>query len=273
MVDAPLTLEYAQVEGFRPLLLDLHLPSARQPGAGLPVVVYVHGGGWRRGTRRMTGPAFDGGPGLFARITGEGFAVVSADYRLSGEALFPAQLDDVRAALAWVGEHAAEFGMDAGRVVLWGESAGAHLAALLALSVPGVRGVGVRGVVDWYGPANLLSLPEQLGGAAAGAGAADSREGLLLGGRPEDLPEPARAASPRYQVHADAPPFRILHGTADRLVPFAQSRELADALDEAGVQVELTPVEGADHMWTGASAAAVEDVLAESLAFARAVTA
>jgi acetyl esterase/lipase len=259
-------LAYAAPVGFRPLLLDLYLPGRPESA---PLVVFLHGGGWLRGDRSMVSPQFASWrPGPLARLAAAGFAVASVDYRLSGEARFPAQLEDVSAAVGWLTGRAAEYGFDAGRIVLWGESAGAHLAALLGLQSTGPR---VRGVIDWYGPADLLALDEQVGAAGALTDdPLDTREARLLGAPVAEVPELARAASPVSHVRAGAPPFLIAHGTADQAVPFAQSATLAAALAEAGVGVRFEAVEGADHMWIG-----VDDLTPlfdAVVAFAREVT-
>jgi acetyl esterase/lipase len=260
-------LAYAAPIGFRPLLLDLYLPAAGPDPA--PLVVFMHGGGWLRGDRAMVGPGFAAWrPGPLARLAADGFAVASVDYRLSGEARFPAQLEDVSAAVDWLAGHAGEYGLDAGRIVLWGESAGAHLAVLLGLSS---RRPPVRGVVDWYGPADLTALQQQVGAAGAlSDDPLDTREARLLGAPVAEVPELARAASPISHVRAGAPPFLIAHGTADRAVPFQQSEALAAALAEAGADVRFEAVDGADHMWVG-----VEDLTPlydAVVAFAREVT-
>jgi acetyl esterase/lipase len=259
-------LAYAAPVGFRPLLLDVYLPGRPESA---PLVVFLHGGGWLRGDRSMVSPQFASWrPGPLARLAAAGFAVASVDYRLSGEARFPAQLEDVSAAVGWLTGRAAEYGFDAGRIVLWGESAGAHLAALLGLQSTGPR---VRGVIDWYGPADLLALDEQVGAAGALTDdPLDTREARLLGAPVAEVPELARAASPVSQVRAGAPPFLIAHGTADQAVPFAQSEALAAALAEAGVGVRFEAVDGADHMWIG-----VDDLTPlfdAVVAFAREVT-
>src|SRR5579859_1064148 len=259
-------LAYAAPVGFRPLLLDLYRPAAG--AVPPPLVVFLHGGGWLRGDRSLVGPGFAGWrPGPLARLAAAGFAVASADYRLSGEARFPAQLEDVSAAVDWLTGRADEYGFDPGRIVLWGESAGAHLAALLGLQSPG----RVRGVVDWYGPADLAALDKQVGAAGALTDdPLDSRQARLLGAPVAEVPELARAASPISHVRAGAPPFLIAHGTADRAVPFQQSEALAAALTEAGADVRFEAVDGADHMWIG-----VEDLTPlydAVVAFAREVT-
>lgn len=229
-------LIFAEPEGYRPLSLDLHLPSS----AGAPVVLFVHGGGWRSGSRREFGPDIDD---AFARIVAAGFAVASVDYRLSAEATFPAQVDDVAAALGWLRSNAAELGIDASRVVLWGESAGANLAALVALRPD----AGVQGVVDWYGPTDLVELARVLGRQDD----PDSSEAKWLGAVVSARPDLAAAASPARQVHPGAPPFLIVHGTEDESVPRSQADLLANAVREAGGDVELVIVEGAGHRWSG----------------------
>ena len=261
---------YAVRPGYRPLQLDLYEPAAKGPH---PVVLFLHGGGWRLGTRRMFCPTWrHWRPDPFARLAAAGFTVVSAEYRLSGEAAFPAQLDDVTDALRWVGARADEPGADPGRVVVWGESAGGHLAALLGLTAPRARPGAVAGVVDWYGPSNLRTLAAQARpDSVARSDTADSREAQLIGAPVADEPELARAASPVSYVHAAAPPFHLAHGTADRFVPAGQSEELAEALRRAGVPVELDHVEGADHMWQGAPDP--ERIFARALDFVRRVIA
>jgi acetyl esterase/lipase len=259
-------IPYAVRPGFRPLQLDLYRPAGAGPH---PVVLFLHGGGWRLGTRAVFCPTWrHWQPDPFARIVAAGFAVASAEYRLSGEAVFPAQLEDVTDALRWIGARADELGVDMGRVVVWGESAGGHLAALLGLAATRARPGSVVGVVDWYGPSDLATLAEQARpDAVARSDAADSREALLIGALVADEPELARAASPVSYVHAAAPPFHIAHGTADRFVPAEQSQELADALRRAGVPVELDLIEGADHMWQGA--VEPERIFARALDFAK----
>ncbi len=234
---AILEIDVVQPAGFRPLSLDLRTPEA----AGAPLVVFLHGGGWLRGSRKVFTPGISD-ERSFDRIVAAGFAVASCEYRLSGEARFPAQLDDVDAALDWLQRHGGEYGVDASRLVLWGVSAGATLAALT-----GLRRSDVRGVVDWFGPADLFTMAEH----DVGEPAEQTREARWLGAPAADLPEAARRASPALQAHAGAPPFHISHGTADEHVPFAQSEALAAALSAADVDVEFIPIEGGRHFWQG----------------------
>ncbi|MDL4815624.1 alpha/beta hydrolase [Actinomadura opuntiae] len=236
---------YAELDGARPLEVDLWLP-----GGNAPLVLFLHGGAWRRGRRDDMGMRTRGwSPGPFARLAAAGFAVACADYRLSGEATFPAQLDDVRAALRWLVLRSAELGVDPGRIVVWGESAGGHLASLLALTSDEPR---LAGAVVWYGPADLTLSP-------------GPPESLLLGGDPADK---ARAAGPVAHVHAGAPPFLLVHGEDDTLVPCAHSQALAGRLREVGAPVDLRLVPSAEHGWHGVSDEVVESIFDVSLRFA-----
>ncbi|MGY1643517.1 alpha/beta hydrolase fold domain-containing protein [Geodermatophilus sp. SYSU D00703] len=266
---ALLGVPYAAIPGIRPLELDLYLPAGDGPA---PAVVFLHGGGWRLGSRRSAGPAFPG-PALFEEVARAGIAVASVDYRLSGEAVWPAQLSDAKAAVRWLRARAGELGIDAGRVAAWGESAGGHLAALLGLTADDAAlegDVGVTGpssavtaVAAWYPPTDLAGFA---GDAGADPADASTREAQLLGAPPAAVPDLAAQASPVTHVSPAAPPFLLLHGTADRFVPCVQSERLAAALDAAGADVTLHTYPGADHMWLGAPDAA-RDALRRTLAF------
>lgn len=250
---------FAALPGSRPLELDLYLPAAD----GAPVVVFLHGGGWRLGSRHSAGPAYAGqSPTPFERLAQAGVAVASADYRLSGEATWPAQLHDAKAAVRWLRARAEELGVDGDRIAAWGESAGGHLAALLGLTGedPALEGgIGVSGpssavsaVVAWYAPSDLRAVAGDLGTDPLDP---TTREAELLGAPPPEVPDAAAEASPLSHVSPAAPPFLLLHGAADRFVPCVQSERLYDALVEAGVEVELDVYEGADHMWRGSDEA------------------
>ena len=251
-------IDFVQPTGFRPLSLDLRVPDA---AGAAPLVVFLHGGGWLRGSRRVFTPGISEAQS-FDRIVAAGFALAACEYRLSGEARFPAQLADVDAAIEWLREHGAEYGADASRPVLWGVSAGATLAALT-----GLRRDDVRGVVDWFGPADLVAMAEH----DLGEPPAETREARWIGAPAAELPEVARAASPTFQVHAGAPPFHISHGTADEHVPFAQSEGLAAALGAVGAEVEFHPVAGGRHFWQGLDD--VEQVFDRAIDFVARVTA
>lgn len=255
---------YAGVEGGRPLELDLWLPGPERQHAEppAPLVLFVHGGAWRRGRRDDMGlRTRSWSPGPFARIAAAGLAVACVDYRLSGEAAFPAPLDDLRAALRWLALRSAELGVDARRTVVWGESAGGHLAALLAL---GRADPPPAGAVLWYAPSDLTR-------ARGGYRPEDpsTPEALLLGGAPATLPERARAAGPLAQIHAGAPPFLVVHGEEDGMVAPSHSTDLAAALEGAGVPVQLRLVPGADHAWYRLPDEKVDELFAHSLHFAR----
>lgn len=252
---------YAALPGVRPLELDLYLPS--EAPAPVPVVVFVHGGGWRMGRRGSTGPAYAGrSPSPFEQLAAAGIAVASIDYRLSGEATWPAQLHDVKAAVRWLRARANEIGIDPDRIAAWGESAGGHLVALLGLTGEAADGAGLEGevgitgpssavaaVVAWYPPTDLAAMPGDLGTDPTSA---DTREAQLVGAPLASAPDVTASASPITHVRPGAPPFLLLHGRSDRAVPCVQSERLRDALVAAGNTVDLATYADADHMWLGA---------------------
>jgi acetyl esterase/lipase len=245
-------IEYAEVPGFRPLELDLYRPDGLT--GPVPVVVHVHGGGWRRGSRRHPLPAL--GDGFYHELAATGIAVAAIDYRLSGEARYPAAVDDVRAAVAWARTALAGYGITVGPLALWGDSAGGHLALLAALTT-----APVDGVVAWFPVTDLTTMHEP------GDDDPESREAQFLGAPPSVVPELARAASPVSHVHAGAPPVLLLHGDSDGLVPASQSTRLARALADAGGTVTLELVPGASHFWDGADD--VPGIVARSAGFVR----
>ncbi len=185
---------YAALPGARPLELDLYLPAHRAP-----VVLFLHGGGWRLGSRHSAGPQF-AGSAPFEQLAQAGIGVASIDYRLSGEAVWPAQLHDAKAAVRWLRSRADELDVDPDRIAAWGESAGGHLAALLGLTggeldgEVGVTGVpsSVRAVVAWYPPTELATVADPADPT--------SREAQLLGPRPRPTRSwprrPARSPTP-----------------------------------------------------------------------------
>jgi acetyl esterase/lipase len=272
-------IEFARVgdDGSRPLLLDLYLPGAESGAAPRPAVIPFHGGGWRAGERSSLGPVLDGfGSSAFEKLTDAGLVVASADYRLSQEAHFPAQLHDAKSAVRWLRNHAADYNVDPARIYAWGDSAGGHLASLVGLTAgaDGARADGadaaVAAVAAWYPPTDLGRMAEQsLPAAVARADDPGSREELLIGAVLADEPAKTAAASPISYVSRSAPPFFLAHGTADRFVPPAQSESLAAALEGAGAAVELLLIEDADHMWIlpDHSQAAAEKAMGATVAF------
>jgi len=248
-------IEYAR-RGEKSLLLDLYLPEAKA-SKPLPVVVWVHGGGWRNGSK-------DRCPAVW--LVSEGYAVASISYRLATEAQWPAQMDDCRAALRWLRANAAGHGLDSERVAAWGGSAGGHLAALMG-TLDGEAAERVQAVVDWYGPSDLLTMPPNVITASnPREKAAQANGALLLGGVVVELPERAKSASALHQVTPDDPPFLILHGDADPQVPLEQSERLHARLRAAGVPSTLKVLPGAGHGGAAFSSEEARDAMRKFLA-------
>jgi acetyl esterase/lipase len=230
--------------------LDLVLPVKRAEDP-LPVVVYVHGGAWLAVDKSF------GLPPVIPYAASGQYAGVTIGYRLSGEATWPAQIHDCKAAIRWIRANAAKYGLDADRIGVWGDSAGGHLVAILGTSgdVPAMNGrLGpnadlssrVACVVDFFGPTDLLRMV-QVAPPESDQDAANWPETRLIGGPIQDNPEKVASASPLTYVTADDPPFLIVHGTQDPIVPFNQSELLHAALAKAGVPSTLIAVEGAGH--------------------------
>jgi acetyl esterase/lipase len=240
---------YAQPVGFRPLRLDLYSGHVAGPR---PLVVFVHGGGWTTGHKRATAHYADF-PGLLASLARKGFVVASVEYRLSGEKAFPGAIVDVTAAVSFLRANAVRYGIDPGRVVLWGGSAGAHIAAMAAFT-----DARVQGFIGWYGPYDVDALlARQLAAVKAGVPMDAQAKSELTGGLSffgctldGCPPGMARAASPIAHVDRADPPTLLVHGTADTLVPPAQSEAFESVLRNAGVPVEIVMLPGANHGWT-----------------------
>jgi acetyl esterase/lipase len=230
-------LEFARPDG-HPLLLDLYLPQ--RPVGLAPLIVWIHGGGWMIGDRGQVPP-------VIGQFAARGLAVASIEYRLSGQAIFPAQLDDVRSAVRWLREHGDGYGVDPWAIGLWGSSAGAHLAALAATSAR-EEADRVQAVCDGYGPTRLQDMDAQRRPQDVIHGPRGSAEGRLLGVATGDAsPELLHAADPIAHVTSDAPPFLIVHGTDDLLVPAQQSIDLHDRLVAARVESTLCLLDDMPH--------------------------
>ena len=233
-------IEYSRPNGY-PLLLDLYLPE-RVQDEGAPVVVWVHGGGWKNGSKEKPKAAW---------LAEEGYAVVSINYRLTDVAQWPAQIDDCREAVRWARRNASVFGFDLDRIGTWGSSAGGHLVALMGtLPYPENESVSsrVQAVCDWFGPTELLTMPpNNVGEGRTEEDVANSNGAKLLGCTVKDCPELARQASAHDNVSKDDAPFLIMHGDEDPGVPIQQSIQFYKRLRKTGVPVKYEVVEGAGH--------------------------
>jgi acetyl esterase/lipase len=238
--------------------LDVYLPAE---GEGpFPVIISIHGGAFMAGDKTSIQ--------LMSSLAGlkRGYAVVAINYRLSGEARFPAMVHDAKAAVRWVRANAQLYHFDPRRIAAWGGSAGGYLALMLGMSA-GVdtledlslghpeQSCAVQAVVDWFGPSDFLEMDEQLveNGLSPVPGqehsGANSPESLFMGQRITEIPDQVRAANPLTYIQSKAPPFLIQHGTKDDTVPVQQSINLAASLKTVlGSQmVTLELLEGAGH--------------------------
>jgi len=238
---------YSVLPGFRPLVLDLYLP---QGTASQPLIVFVHGGGWVGGNTRHSGALADF-PHALAQLAAEGFVVASVEYRLAGEAPFPAALQDLRAAVRFLKGNAAKYRIDAAKVAVWGGSAGGQLAALAATScgeqgldpAPAARGSEcVQGAVIWYGVFDFAPVVARNGSAGP-----DNR----FLGCSNECDAVVRRASPIAYVTADDPPFLLIHGEGDKTVDVSQSRLMETALKKIGVDVQAMYIPAVDHSFVG----------------------
>jgi acetyl esterase/lipase len=240
----------ALIPGYRLLRLDLHLPKAA-PGP-IPVVVYASGGAWTL-TMKHAGP--------WTFLPGRGYAVAVVEYRVSGEARYPAPLHDLKGAVRWLRANAAEYNLDADRIAAWGSSAGAHLLSMLAVTngMPEFEGeVGghldcsssVVSVIDHYGPSDLTAMGEDTNsvpGVMELFGTSTAPEARLLGFVPSERPEEAARANPITYVSRSTVPFLIMHGDGDIRLGVGQSRRLHQALRNVGADVTYHEIPGANH--------------------------
>ncbi len=238
-------LEYAKV-GDKKLLLDLYLPEkADRP---LPVIIGIHGGGWAKGSRAS-------GPGSW--LARYGYAVAVINYRLSGEAIFPAQIEDCKSAVRWLRANAKKYHLDPERFGATGHSAGGHLTSLLATTgdiKEFDKGENVefssriQAAVPSAGPTDFLQMDAHAPkGAKLKHDAPNSPEARLIGGPIQENKDKVAKANPITYVTKDDPPFLIVHGDQDPVVPVHQAQLLHEALQKAGIEVKLHPVKGAGH--------------------------
>jgi acetyl esterase/lipase len=230
--------------------LDLFLPrGAPNPS---PLIIWVHGGAWQGGSKENC-------PAL--RYVERGYAVASVNYRLSQHAIFPAQIQDCKAAVRWLRAHAKENNIDPNRFAAWGSSAGGHLVALLG-TTGDVKAfdVGqslqessrVQAVVDFFGPVDFTQMARfSLPNTPFDHDAVDSPESRLIGGAVQQNKDKVAKANPITYISKGDPPFLIMHGNRDNIVPYQQSELLRDVLQKSGVPVTLKIVEGAGHGFGG----------------------
>jgi acetyl esterase/lipase len=238
-------LEFCRIGGVR-LRLDVHRARAHRGPVPKPIFVYVHGGAWMIGHRRKQGLP------LLQHLAARGWVCFSVDYRLSPRATFPDHLVDVKRAIAWIREHASEYAADPDFLVLGGNSAGGHLAALAALTAndpeyqPGFEAAdtSVQACTAFYGVYDFL---DRHGHWHHQGMLRMIERNVLKQKRDLALPE-FNAASPIARVHPDAPPFLVVHGTHDSLCPVAEARSFAETLRAASRQpVVYAEVPGAQH--------------------------
>ena len=231
------------------LRLDFYEPTQR--GQERPLIVWVHGGAWRSGTK-------SGVP--IVKLREQGFAIASVDYRLSPVAKFPAQIHDIKSAIRFLRANADRYGVDANRFVLAGSSAGGHLAVLAAVSDgvselignPGVAeniSSSVQAVVSFYGAGNIQTILSQ--STPFGLGVRVPALELFLGGQPDQQPTLARLASPVVHIDSRDPPLWLYHGDQDPQMPINQSHELEGAYKKIGLPVKLEVVHGGKHGGAG----------------------
>ena len=226
--------------------LDLYVPNE---GENLPLIIWVHGGAWLGGSKERYAPM---------EYLKSGYAGASIGYRLSQHAIFPAQIEDVKAAVRWIRANAETYRLDPNRFAAWGSSAGGHLVAMLGTAgdiaefeVGENLGVSsrVQAVVNYFGPTDFLQMDTHRLPDGLVHDAPDSPESKLVGGPIQAHEDRVARANPITYVSKDDPPILIIHGDQDKLVPYHQSVLLKDALEAIGAPVEFYRVEGGGHGW------------------------
>ncbi|WP_232098952.1 alpha/beta hydrolase [Gimesia aquarii] len=259
-------IEYAKV-GKHALLLDLYLPEAK---TNPPLLVWIHGGAWRAGSKSNM---------PLIQLVKNGFAIASADYRLSPVAKFPAQIHDIKAAIRFLRGSASKYGYNARKIGILGSSAGGHLVALMGVTNghPQLEGdlgdfdqesSSVEAIVDYYGPTNFMTILKQ--STPHGLSVRVPALQLLLGDDPTNQPKLAQLASPVFHVDAKDPPLLIIHGDQDPQVPINQSHELHGAYKKHKRNVTFEVIHGGAHggpeFYDTARIKLVEDFLRKHLA-------
>ncbi|GAB5559716.1 MAG: alpha/beta hydrolase [Synoicihabitans sp.] len=252
------THTYAEHESGE-LTLDIYRPN--DESTRTPLVIFVHGGGWKNGNKTVVRKKA-------TWLTEYGFAVASIDFRQTDVAGWPAQINDCYAAVRWLRENGPNLGLATERIAAAGTSSGGHLVALMGTRpYPGRETTSsqVQAVVDWFGPADLLTMPpNNVGNGRTAEDVANSNGAKLLRATVRDVPDRAKDASAMYQVSGDDAAFLILHGDADDGVPIDQSERLHAALLEAGVDSTIVVLPGAGH---GGKAFETREVRTKVIAF------
>lgn len=268
---------YSVRPGYRPLILDLYFSDDDAgKGSARPLVLFLHGGAWMSGHTRHSG-AFANWPATLAKMASMGFVVASIEYRLSGEAPFPAALVDVQDAIRWLRSNAQKYGIDKANAVVWGVSAGGQLAALMgtacgaAAYVPAPtpelaahnpeESACVQGVVAWYGIFDFESIVSNFQN-----GIVDENDPNIsvisqyIGCHIKHCSvADYRAASPVNFIDATDPAFLLIHGDNDAIVNVGQSRTMAARLEAAGVSTELLIMANVGHSFIGATSIDTRD--------------
>ena len=236
-------------KGHERQVLDLYyVPEKESRKPGRPLIIWIHGGAWRAGSK-------DRCPARF--LLEHGFAVASINYRLSQHAVFPAQIQDCKAAITWLRSHAKDYNIDQNKFGVWGSSAGGHLSALVGTSanVKSLEPKGVRenqtrvqAVCDWFGPTDILKMNEQAGDKGVlDHDAPHSPESRLIGKPIQENKKLASKVNPITYLSKDDPPFLIMHGDRDYLVPIQQSQLLHDAMKKMDLSSKLVVIKGKGH--------------------------
>ncbi len=227
-----------------PLSLHLDFYPATSNDEPAPLIVYLFGGAWMAGDREQVKSWMS-----FTNIVGHGYALASIDHRLSSIATFPAQIEDVWDAIAWLIDQSSTLSIDPARIGVVGPSAGGHLAALTGATSRqthfGARHIGA--VVDFYGPSDFLAMDANSISDDIVHDGADSPESRLIGRPIQEAPDEVARANPITYLTNDAPPFLVVHGEQDRLVPHHQSELLVQALNDRGVEHEFVSLPLAGH--------------------------
>ncbi|MBK9714562.1 MAG: alpha/beta hydrolase [Kouleothrix sp.] len=251
---APAHKDVAYADASSTQKLDLYLPAGAGP---FPVIVNIHGGGFKLGDKGMVDDA--SGKAFLAA----GYAIASIDYRLSGEAKFPAAVLDAKAAVRFLRANAAKYNLNPDKVVAFGQSAGGNIASMLGTTGnvaefddPSLGNAGVssrvQAVINWFGPNDFAQMDAQAKAQGCSASDqthnnADSFESAYLGAAVPTVPELVKKANPLSYIDKDTPPFLIQKGDQDCTVPVENTKMLADALGAAGIDVQFDLLKGAGH--------------------------